>query len=45
MIPDVLVLPAGGGGVVVELTAEHDLVTKDALHDLFRRWSNGTPSS
>ena len=35
MIPDVLVLPAGHGRVVVELNAEHDLVTKDALHDLF----------
>lgn len=34
MIPDVLVLSAGQGRVVVELTAEHDLVTKDALHDL-----------
>jgi anti-anti-sigma factor len=34
MIPDVLVLPAGHGRVVVELNAEHDLVTKDALHDL-----------
>ena len=35
MIPDVLVLPAGHGRVIVELNAEHDLVTKDALHDLF----------
>ena len=34
MIPEVLVLSAGQGRVVVELTAEHDLVTKDALHDL-----------
>ena len=35
MIPDVLVLPAGDGRVVVELNAEHDLATKDALGDLF----------
>jgi anti-anti-sigma factor len=37
MIPDVLVLPAGHGRVVVELNAEHDLATKDALRDLFTR--------
>jgi anti-anti-sigma factor len=35
MIPEVLVLPAGNGRVVVELNAEHDLATKDALRDLF----------
>ena len=34
MIRDVLVLPAGQGRVVVELSGEHDLMTKDALHDL-----------
>ena len=34
MISDVLVFPAGEGRVVVELSGEHDLVTKDALHDL-----------